>query len=122
MVSVTPRTGRIALGGGCHAWVAAAGGWGMSNAGLVAGRGASLLVDTLYDLRLTRFMLDALAPVTAAAPITTVVNTHGNGDHWFGNQLVAHAEIVAARGSVGDMRQVGPAEMRALTGMDDAAG
>ncbi|MGN9758142.1 MBL fold metallo-hydrolase [Streptomyces sp. SD31] len=87
----------------------------MSNAGLVVGRGTSLLVDTLYDLRLTAEMLDAFAPVTADAPISTVVNTHGNGDHWFGNQLVAHAEIVAARGSLTDMRQVGPAEMRQLT-------
>ncbi|MGI5193317.1 MBL fold metallo-hydrolase [Streptomyces sp. CA-288835] len=94
----------------------------MSNAGLVTGRGESLLVDTLYDLRLTRAMLDGLAPVTDAAPVATVVNTHGNGDHWFGNQLVAHAEIIAARGSLTDMRQVGPAEMRALTGADTAAG
>lgn len=122
MASVTSLTGRIALGNGCHAWIAEARGWGMSNAGLVTGRGASLLVDTLYDLRLTENMLDALAPLTAAAPISTVVNTHGNGDHWFGNQLVAHAEIVAARGSVADMRQVGPAEMRALTAMDTPAG
>ncbi|MFE9643149.1 MBL fold metallo-hydrolase [Streptomyces sp. NPDC006365] len=94
----------------------------MSNAGLVTGRSESLLVDTLYDLRLTRAMLDGLAPVTDAAPVSTVVNTHGNGDHWFGNQLVAHAEIIAARDSLTDMRQVGPAEMRALTAADTAAG
>ncbi|WP_232838186.1 MBL fold metallo-hydrolase [Streptomyces geranii] len=116
------RTGRVELGHGCHAWIAGDAGWGMSNAGLITGRGASVLVDTLYDLRLTRIMLDALAPLTDVAPITTVVNTHGNGDHWFGNQLVAHAEIIAARGSLADMRQVGPAEMRALTGMDSPAG
>ncbi|MCX4885682.1 MBL fold metallo-hydrolase [Streptomyces sp. NBC_00847] len=94
----------------------------MSNAGLVVGRGASLLIDTLYDLRLTGEMLDELAPVTADAPISTVVNTHGNGDHWFGNQLVAHAEIIAARGSLADMRQVGPAEMRQLTAAPDLTG
>ncbi|WP_151482031.1 MBL fold metallo-hydrolase [Streptomyces albicerus] len=115
MASVIPSAGRVEVGDGCHAWLASRAGWGMSNAGLVVGRGASLLVDTLYDLRLTAEMLDALAPVTAAAPIETVVNTHGNGDHWFGNQLVAQAEIVAARGSLADMRQVGPAEMRQLT-------
>ena len=118
MASVTSRTGRVELGHGCYAWIAGDAGWGMSNAGLITGRGESLLVDTLYDLRLTKTMLDALTPLTAPAPISTVVNTHGNGDHWFGNQLVSHAEIIAARGSVADMRQVGPAEMRALTGMD----
>lgn len=122
MASVASRTGRVALGHGCYAWIAGAAGWGMSNAGLITGHGASLLVDTLYDLRLTRTMLDALAPPAVAAPISTVVNTHGNGDHWFGNQLVAHAEIIAARGSIADMRQVGPAEMRALTSMDSPAG
>ncbi|MCL8017269.1 MBL fold metallo-hydrolase [Streptomyces sp. AS02] len=122
MASVTSRTGRVALGHGGYAWIAGSGGWGMSNAGLVTGRGESLLVDTLYDLHLTRSMLDAFAPLTATAPISTVVNTHGNGDHWFGNQLVAHAEIIAARGSLADMRQVGPAEMRALTGMENPAG
>ncbi|GKQ39410.1 MBL fold metallo-hydrolase [Streptomyces sp. A012304] len=122
MASVTSRTGCIELGHGCYAWIAGDVGWGMSNAGLITGRGASLLVDTLYDLRLTKTMLDALAPLTTPAPISTVVNTHGNGDHWFGNQLVAHAEIIAARGSVADMRQVGPAEMRALTSMDSPAG
>ncbi|NGO41292.1 MBL fold metallo-hydrolase [Streptomyces ureilyticus] len=122
MASVLSPVGRIDLGHGCHAWVPGAAGWGMSNAGLVTGRGESLLVDTLYDLRLTRAMLEGLAPVTDAAPVSTVVNTHGNGDHWFGNQLVAHAEIIAARGSLTDMRQVGPAEMRALTGADTAAG
>ncbi|MER5225860.1 MBL fold metallo-hydrolase [Streptomyces flaveus] len=122
MASVLSPVGRIDLGHGCHAWVPGTAGWGMSNAGLVTGRGESLLVDTLYDLRLTRAMFDGLAPVTDAAPVSTVVNTHGNGDHWFGNQLVAHAEIIAARGSLTDMRQVGPAEMRALTSADTAAG
>ncbi|MFM9662663.1 MBL fold metallo-hydrolase, partial [Streptomyces scabiei] len=117
MASATSLTGRIGLGNGCHAWIAGAAGWGLSNAGLITGRGESLLVDTLYDLRLTQDMLDGLAPLTGTAPISTVVNTHGNGDHWFGNQLVAQAEIIAARGSLADMRQVGPAEMRALTGM-----
>ncbi|MDX2913269.1 MBL fold metallo-hydrolase [Streptomyces griseiscabiei] len=122
MASTISPASRIDLGQGCHAWVPGTGGWGMSNAGLVTGRGESLLVDTLYDLRLTRAMLDGLAPVTETAPVSTVVNTHGNGDHWFGNQLVAHAEIIATRGSLTDMRQVGPAEMHALTSADTAAG
>lgn len=122
MASAIPLAGRVEVADGCHAWLSSRGGWGMSNAGLVVGRGASLLIDTLYDLRLTGEMLDALAPVTADAPISTVVNTHGNGDHWFGNQLVAQAEIIAARGSLADMRQVGPAEMRRLTAAADLTG
>ncbi|MEV6174186.1 MBL fold metallo-hydrolase [Streptomyces sp. NPDC051954] len=122
MASVLSPAGRADLGHGCFAWTAGAAGWGMSNAGLVTGRGESLLVDTLFDLRLTRAMLDGLAPVTDHAPISAVVNTHGNGDHWFGNQLVAHAEIIAARGTLTDMRQVGPAEMRALIAEESTGG
>ena len=46
------------------AWTLPDGGYGWSNAGLVAGDGASLLVDTLFDLALTREMLDAMKPMT----------------------------------------------------------
>lgn len=122
MASLVSPVRPVDLGRGCHAWIPSVGGWGMSNAGLVAGRGESLLVDTLFDLRLTRAMLDGLAPLTGTAPISTVVNTHGNGDHWFGNQLVADAEIIAARGSLTDMRQAGPDEVRALLAEDSDAG
>jgi glyoxylase-like metal-dependent hydrolase (beta-lactamase superfamily II) len=65
------------------------GGWGWSNSGLVTGGGASLLVDTLFDLVTTRQMLDGIRSLTDRAPLTTVVNTHSDGDHCFGNELVA---------------------------------
>ncbi|NDB06713.1 MAG: MBL fold metallo-hydrolase, partial [Acidimicrobiia bacterium] len=41
------------LGDGCVAYLQPDGGWGWSNAGLVVGYGASLLIDTLFDLELT---------------------------------------------------------------------
>ncbi len=107
MTSSPPASPRE-LASGCYLWAATGDGWGYSNAGLITGRGASLLVDTLYDLRLTGEMLDGFAPLTRRAPIATVVNTHGNGDHWFGNQLVAHAQVIAAQASLADMRAVGP--------------
>lgn len=102
------------LGAGCHAWIPATGGWGLSNAGLVVGDGAALLVDTLFDLRLTRRMLAAFADLTDVAPVATVVNTHGNGDHWFGNELVPAAEVVASDAAAREMELVGPAEVMAL--------
>jgi len=102
-----------ALGHGCSAWLQP-GGWGLSNAGLIAGRGESLLVDTLMDVRLTRDMLTGLAGETEGRPITRLVNTHGNPDHWFGNQLLADAEIITAEAAVREMRAVGPAEVLAL--------
>jgi cyclase len=41
------------LGTGCFAWLQPDGSWGWSNAGLVVDGEATLLVDTLFDLRLT---------------------------------------------------------------------
>ncbi|MCR1786732.1 MBL fold metallo-hydrolase [Nocardioides carbamazepini] len=70
------------------AWLLPDGEWGMSNAGLVRGVDQSFLVDTLFDLPLTTEMLDALAGLVEAAPIAGALNTHANGDHCFGNQLL----------------------------------
>jgi cyclase len=96
----------------CYAYLQPDGGWGWSNAGLVVGDGASLLIDTLFDLKLTREMLDAMAPVSASAPIGAVVNTHANGDHCYGNQLVRDCEIVASVATAHEMSEV-PASMLA---------
>jgi cyclase len=102
-------------GDGCWAYVQRDGSWGWSNAGLVVGDGASLLVDTLFDLRLTKEMLDAFAARTAAAPIDVVVNTHANGDHCYGNELVAGAEIIASTAAAEEMAEVSPAMLAGLT-------
>ncbi len=91
------------------------GGWGWSNAGLVTDGTASLLIDTLFDLPLTATMLAELRAVApAAAEIGTLVNTHANGDHCYGNQLVAGAEIVASRASAREMDEVPSSLLAAL--------
>jgi cyclase len=104
-------TGLHEVGAGVWAWLQPDGSWGWSNAGLVADEdtGASLLVDTLFDLQLTAGMLEAMrATVRAAAAIGTVVNTHANGDHTFGNQLLAGARILASRRCMEEMADVPP--------------
>lgn len=108
--------------GNCHAWLQPDGGWGLSNAGLVVGAGESMLVDTLFDLALTRHMLVGMADAVADAPISTLVNTHGNGDHWFGNELLSGAHIVASAGSALDMRTVGPDALVGLLGLPGRVG
>jgi glyoxylase-like metal-dependent hydrolase (beta-lactamase superfamily II) len=80
----------------------------------VVGDGASLLVDTLFDLHLTRRMLDALRPFVRSAPIRSLVNTHANGDHCYGNQLVEDAEIISSAAAAHEMTEVPPAMMAAL--------
>jgi glyoxylase-like metal-dependent hydrolase (beta-lactamase superfamily II) len=109
------RKGLHELGGGCFAWLQPDGGWGWSNAGLVTDAGASLLVDTLFDLALTREMLAAMRAATpAAARIDVLVNTHANGDHCYGNALVREAEIIASRATAEEMAEVPPAVMQRL--------
>lgn len=99
---------------GVHAWLLPDGGWGLSNAGLVTGDGASVLVDTLFDLKLTGEMLDGMRGLTAATPIATVVNTHANGDHCYGNSLVPDAEIVASSAAAHEMDETPPAMLAAM--------
>ena len=103
------------LGDGLYAYLQPDGGWGWSNAGLITAGGTSLLVDTLFDLNLTRDMLDAMAPVTDANPIAQAFNSHGNGDHWFGNALLPDGiPIVASAAAIEDMRAAPPAAVNLL--------
>lgn len=103
------------LGNGCFAWLVPDGSWGYSNAGLIVGGGETLLVDTLFDLRSTREMLDVMRrQVPAAENIGTLVNTHANGDHTFGNQLVTGARIVATTKCRDEMLERPPEFFRTL--------
>jgi len=103
---------------GIHAYLQPDGGWGWSNAGLVLGDDRSLLVDTLFDLALTREMLDSMSGLTDTRPIETLVNTHANGDHCFGNQLVEGAEVIASEASNAEMADLPPALLAALMNAD----
>ncbi len=117
----TPREyslGLHELGDGCHAYLQPDGGWGWSNAGLIVGDGTSMLVDTLFDLRLTAAMLDSMAPLTDDAPVVSVVNTHANGDHCYGNGAVtarwSGVEIVSSVATAHEMPDVPPSMLAAL--------
>ncbi len=90
------------------------GGWGWSNAGLVVDGEDALLVDTLFDLRLTAEMLEAMRPVTGTGGIGTVVNTHANGDHCFGNALLRDADIVASARCAEEMEHLPPSTLAAM--------
>jgi glyoxylase-like metal-dependent hydrolase (beta-lactamase superfamily II) len=101
---------------GVLAYLQPDGGWGWSNAGLVVGEGSSTLIDTLFDLKLTAEMLTEMSPLTRSCPIAAVVNTHANGDHCFGNGLVAApgVEIVASAAAAAEMEEISPATLAAL--------
>jgi cyclase len=111
------------VGDGLYAYLQRDGGWGWSNAGLVVDGQSTLLVDTLFDLHLTERMLEAMRrAVPASARIDTLVNTHANGDHCYGNQLLAGARIVASERTVAEMGELPPSAMAALVRQAPAMG
>lgn len=118
------RKGLHDLGDGCHTWLLPDGGWGFNNSGLVVGSGAALLVDTHFDLAHTREMLDGIEQIIDGAPLTTLVNTHSDGDHVFGNELVAArgVEIVASAAAAELMTQAQVDGLLALTRQPGSTG
>ena len=107
------------LGDGLYAYLQPDGGWGWSNAGLVAADGTSLLVDTLFDLHCARDMFDSMRAITDRSPIGAAMNTHGNGDHCFGNQLLpATAPIYATAAAAEEMQAAPPELLHALSQTD----
>lgn len=101
------------LGEGNWAWLQPDGGWCWSNAGLIVDGEESLLVDTLIDLPLTRAMLDGFADATPGSSITGLVNTHSNGDHCNGNELV-DCEVIASTAAAREMAHERPETMAAF--------
>lgn len=106
--------GLLDLGGDNYAWMQPDGGWGWSNAGLIVDGDQALLVDTLFDLPLTQAMLDSMSAALPGVGITTLVNTHSNGDHCNGNELVAGAEIICSVTAAAEMAHESPEMMAGL--------
>jgi len=103
------------IGNGCYAYLQPDGRWGLSNAGLVTDGPHTLLVDTLMDLRLTREMLERMrAAVPAAERIDLLFNTHGNPDHYFGNELARAATIVATEHCAAEIKATRPELLAAM--------
>jgi glyoxylase-like metal-dependent hydrolase (beta-lactamase superfamily II) len=92
-------------------------GLGWSNSGFVA-RGGGFVVDTLYDVPLTREMVGLYAAVHSS-PARRLLNTHHNGDHCWGNQCFPEAEIIAHRGCAARFSHFTPAQAEAIRTLAD---
>ncbi|MER6380786.1 MBL fold metallo-hydrolase [Streptomyces sp. NPDC001127] len=98
-----------------YAYVQPDGGWGFSNAGLVASGGEALLVDTQYTPQMTRHLIDAITSAVPGVSVSQVVTTHANGDHCWGLQLLPDAEVIATAASVAHQcREITPQQMTAM--------
>jgi glyoxylase-like metal-dependent hydrolase (beta-lactamase superfamily II) len=89
-------------------------GLGWSNSGFV-NRGGGLVVDTFWDLPHTRELVDEYARVWKEPP-RRLVNTHHNGDHCWGNQLLPEAEVIGHRLCAQAFGTERPELMQALRG------
>lgn len=108
------REGLYQLSDHCYGWLVPNGSWGETNIGLIECGGKSVLIDTCWDLNFTRQMLDSMEPVVARSPIDTVINTHSDGDHCWGNQLFADRTIIATHACQQQMHHLKPQSMSAI--------
>src|SRR6202034_2385716 len=117
-------TGQVQeVGHGCFVWLRIPGSWGETNIGLITGDGASLLIDTPWDHRLTRSMLEAFEPQSTGAAVAAVLNTHADVDHWWGNALVPQAEVIASVTTAAAMRhEAAPKQMAGMRRLAQLAG
>lgn len=103
------------IGEGCYAYLQPDGSWGLNNAGLIVSGNEAFLIDTLYDYNHTRQMLSAINDELGdSAKIKYLVNTHSNGDHYFGNGLVEGAQIISSEICTEEMKIIPPAKMAGL--------
>ena len=85
------------LGNGMYGYIVPDGSWGLNNAGLVVDGGQAMLIDSLFDLKLTSEMLQTIKDSLGGLDyFDYLVNTHSNGDHTFGNELVNTPEIISS--------------------------
>ena len=109
MEKINYTKGLHRIGNDVYAYTLPDGSWGWSNAGLVVDGDKSLLIDTLFDLDLTGEMLETMRKTTIAAEtIDILVNTHANGDHFYGNELVKDAEIISSKSAAIEMAEAPP--------------
>jgi glyoxylase-like metal-dependent hydrolase (beta-lactamase superfamily II) len=93
---MTDATQLHEIASGVHMWAPdGVDTWGLANCGLVHSDGEALLVDTPYTPALTEAFLAAARQVTGDTVPGTVVATHANGDHTWGNQCLTGSEILA---------------------------
>jgi len=104
------------LGNNIYCYLQPDGGWGWSNAGLIADGDESLIVDTLFDEDLTLEMLDSMksAEPKGMKNIRALINSHSNGDHCNGNNCVNTEEVISSEATLEEMSHESPEMMAAL--------
>lgn len=105
MTAVPYTRGLNQIGHDCYAWFEPPGSWGLSNSGILVAGDEVLIVDTQNDMPRARALRNAAQHVGHDREVTTVVNTHSDGDHWFGNLMFPQARIFATPEAAADIEK-----------------
>lgn len=108
------REGLYRLTAKTYAWMVPNGSWGETNFGFIDCNGKTVLIDTGWDLHCTREFLAGASELLARSPVESVINTHADGDHCWGNQLFEGLPIIATHACIGHMHHIEPGSMRLL--------
>lgn len=120
-MGTTPyTTGLNKIAEGCYGWFEPPGSWGLANSGILVVGDEVLVVDTQNDMPRARGLRDAVREVAGSAEVAAVVNTHADGDHWFGNLLFEGTRIIATAEAGAEMRAL-PHDPRLIRQAADAA-
>jgi cyclase len=68
-----------------------------SNAGIVVGEDATLLVDCRLTPALGRDLVERARELAGGRPLAYLVNTHHHGDHCFGNEACGDAVVISSK-------------------------
>lgn len=85
--------------------------WGLNNAGLIVDD-KSVLIDTLYDIPSTQILKNDISKVIGTEKaVDYVINTHANGDHFYGNSLFKDSTILSTKICADEMLDMLPKKM-----------
>jgi len=110
------KKGLCDLGNSIYCYLQPDGGWGWSNTGFIKDGEESLIIDTVFDERLTYEMLEEMrkAEPKSFKNIVALINSHSNGDHCNGNNCVQTAEVISSEATLEEMSHESPEMMAAL--------
>ena len=91
---------------GVYAYIQPDGGWCLNNAGVLAGRDGTVVIDTAATVKRAVQLRESVRRI-GAGPVRTLVNTHFHGDHTFGNDAFGAVTIVAHARARTEMAEAG---------------
>ena len=101
-----PSPQMVQLAPDVQAYIQPDGGWWVSNAGVIAGHGGTVLIDTAATETRTQSLLVAALSIGGGVPVAAVI-THAHGDHAGGLSMLGDVPSYATAACAGELRTAG---------------